>query len=109
MIHNPRVLFLDEPFEGVDAVSAKTLRELLQELTARKVTIFLTSHILEIVEKLCDHLAIIHEGRLISSGPQAQILSRLHGSSPAGTASLEEAFIQIVGQQRATRQLSWMQ
>lgn len=109
LIHNPRVLFLDEPFEGVDAVSAKTLRELLQELTARKVTIFLTSHILEIVEKLCDHLAIIHEGRLISSGPQAQILSRLQGTSPTGTASLEEAFIQIVGQQRATRQLSWMQ
>jgi len=109
LIHNPRLLFLDEPFEGIDAVSAKTLRQLLQDLTARQVTVFLTSHILEVVEKLCDHLAIIHHGRLISSGPLAEIMARLTGDAPAGTASLEDAFIQIVGQQKTTKQLSWMQ
>jgi ABC-2 type transport system ATP-binding protein len=109
LIHNPRLLFLDEPFEGVDAVSGRILRELLQDLIARQVTIFLTSHILDIVEKLCDHLAIIHQGRLITAGPLQEMLDRLTGETPAGTASLEEAFIQIVGGQKNTRQLSWMQ
>jgi ABC-2 type transport system ATP-binding protein len=109
LIHNPRVLFLDEPFEGVDAVSARILRELLLDLTARQVTIFLTSHILEIVEKLCDQLAIIHKGRLITAGPMQQILSRLANDQPLGTASLEDAFIQIIGSGRKTQQLSWMQ
>lgn len=109
LIHNPRLLFLDEPFEGVDAVSARILRDLLLDLTARNVTIFLTSHILEIVEKLCDHLAIIHRGRLIAAGPMQNVLNRLSSEQPLGTASLEDAFIQIVGQGRGTRQLSWMQ
>lgn len=109
LIHNPQVLFLDEPFEGIDAVSAQTLRQLLQDLTARQVTIFLTSHILEVVEKLCDHLAIVHQGRLLTAGPMEDIISRLTGEAPAGTASLEEAFIQIVGQKPGTRQLSWIQ
>ncbi len=109
LIHNPQILFLDEPFEGVDAVSAKVLRQLLQDLTARQVTVFLTSHILEVVEKLCDQLAIIHEGRLIAAGPLTEILERLTGNLPAGTASLEDAFIQIVGQRAPTHQLSWIQ
>lgn len=110
LIHNPAVLFLDEPFEGVDAVSAKILRELLQDLIARQVTIFLTSHILEIVEKLCDHLAIIHKGRLITAGPLDEILSRLSENPTLGTASLEDAFIKMVGSGRSgTQQLSWIQ
>ncbi|HEY9843374.1 MAG TPA: ABC transporter ATP-binding protein [Candidatus Obscuribacterales bacterium] len=109
LIHNPRLLFLDEPFEGVDAVSAKILRQLLQDLTARQVTIFLTSHIMEIVEKLCDHLGIIHKGRLIAAGPMSEVLARLGSEQPLGTASLEDAFIQMVGQGRTTRQLSWIQ
>jgi len=109
LIHNPQVLFLDEPFEGVDAVSAKVLRQLLQDLTARQVTVFLTSHILEVVEKLCDHLAIIHQGRLIATGPLKEIMARLSGNLPVGTASLEDAFIQIVGQRSSTHQLSWIQ
>ncbi|PKL74721.1 MAG: multidrug ABC transporter ATP-binding protein, partial [Candidatus Melainabacteria bacterium HGW-Melainabacteria-1] len=95
LIHNPRLLFLDEPFEGVDAVSARILRDLLTDLTTRQVTIFLTSHILEIVEKLCDHLAIIHKGRLIAIGRMDEVLARLGDDQPLGTASLEDAFIQI--------------
>lgn len=108
LIHNPKLLFLDEPFEGIDAISARILRQLLLDLTARNVTIFLTSHILEIVEKLCDHLAIIHKGRLITAGPLQEILLRLSGEQPMGTASLEDAFLQIVGQKQATHQLSWI-
>ena len=60
VIHGPKVLFLDEPFEGVDAIAAGTLKSMLQGMIARGATIFLTSHVLEIVERLCSHVAIIH-------------------------------------------------
>ena len=68
VIHGPKVLFLDEPFEGVDAVAAGTLKAMLLRMIARGVTIFLTSHVLEIVERLCTHIAIIHRGRLVAQG-----------------------------------------
>ena len=68
VIHGPRVLFLDEPFEGVDAVAAGTLKAMLQRMIARGATIFLTSHVLEIVERLCTHVAIIHRGQLVAQG-----------------------------------------
>src|SRR5947207_7936419 len=60
VIHGPKVLFLDEPFEGVDAVASGTLKAMLQRMIARGVTIFLTSHVLEIVERLCSHVGIIN-------------------------------------------------
>src|SRR5580700_10444794 len=68
VIHGPRVLFLDEPFEGVDAVAAGTLKAMLQRMIARGATIFLTSHVLEIVERLCTHVAIIQRGQLVAQG-----------------------------------------
>ena len=68
VIHGPKVLFLDEPFEGVDAVAAGTLKAMLQRMIARGATVFLTSHVLEIVERLCTHIAIIHRGQLVAQG-----------------------------------------
>src|SRR5258708_5874386 len=68
VIHGPKVLFLDEPFEGVDAIAAGTLKAMLQGMIARGATIFLTSHVLEIVERLCSHVAIIHRGKLVAQG-----------------------------------------
>src|SRR5579864_6075444 len=68
VIHGPKVLFLDEPFEGVDAVAAGTLKSMLQGMIARGATIFLTSHVLEIVERLCTHIAIIDRGRIVAHG-----------------------------------------
>src|SRR5688500_19929775 len=73
LIHRPEILFLDEPFEGVDAIASRTLKDLLMRLTARGLTVFLTSHVLEIVERLCTHLAIISEGRLVASGPLEEL------------------------------------
>jgi ABC-2 type transport system ATP-binding protein len=108
LIHDPQILFLDEPFEGVDPVSARTLRELLQSLTARNVTVFLTSHILETVEKLCDYLGIIHKGQLISQGPLQEVLLRINGPQPLGTASLEDAFIRLIGHEQEATSLSWL-
>lgn len=109
LIHSPRILFLDEPFEGVDPVSARILRDLLLSLTVRKVTVFLTSHILEIVEKLCDHLGIIHRGSLLTSGPIAEVINQINSNQPPGTASLEETFIRLVGQDTEPAALSWLQ
>src|SRR5215210_8659222 len=68
LIHRPEILFLDEPFEGVDAIASRTLKNLLSRLTERGLTVFLTSHVLEIVERLCTDIAIISEGRLVASG-----------------------------------------
>src|SRR3974377_1880694 len=68
VIHGPRILFLDEPFEGVDALAAGALKALLGRMIERGTTIFLTSHVLEIVERLCSHVAIIDKGRLVGEG-----------------------------------------
>src|SRR3954469_3741060 len=68
LIHRPDTLFLDEPFEGIDAIASRTLKDLLSRLTARGLTVFLTSHVLEIVERLCSDIAIISQGKLLAAG-----------------------------------------
>ncbi|MFC5861390.1 ABC transporter ATP-binding protein [Acidicapsa dinghuensis] len=117
VIHAPRILFLDEPFEGVDAVAAGTLKQMLQGMIARGATIFLTSHVLEIVERLCSHVAIIHRGKLIANGPLEELRSGVYAQSEqdgqTGRLTLEEIFIRIIGKQEgatpATEQeLSWL-
>ncbi len=65
LLHNPEVLFLDEPFEGIDPVTSKTLRELMLTLASRGVTVFLTSHILSIVERLASHIVMIRDGHVV--------------------------------------------
>lgn len=100
LIHDPDLLFLDEPFEGIDAVASRTIKEVLQQMTARGRTIFLTSHILTIVEQLCSHVGIIHEGALIAQGTMAEV---------AAGDSLENRFVSIVGRDRTeTASLSWL-
>jgi ABC-2 type transport system ATP-binding protein len=88
----PRLLFLDEPFEGIDAVASRQIKELLVSFVARGGTIFLTSHILEIVERLSTHIGVIAEGRLVSQGP----ISELRAARGSGQ-TLEELFIGLVG------------
>src|SRR5579864_5624921 len=114
VIHGPKILFLDEPFEGVDAIAAGTLKSMLQRMIARGATIFLTSHVLEIVERLCSHVAIIHHGRLVAQGSleelragvKAQIASQ---DSSASKLTLEEIFLHTVGGARSAEQeLSWL-
>jgi ABC-2 type transport system ATP-binding protein len=95
LIHKPEVLFLDEPFEGVDVVASRTLKDLLLRLTGRGMTVFLTSHVLEIVERLCTHIAIIAEGRLVVAGALAEL--RRGVAAEGGTLSLEDYFISAVG------------
>jgi ABC-2 type transport system ATP-binding protein len=99
----PRLLFLDEPFEGVDAVASRQIRDLLAHFVKNGGTVFLTTHILEIVDRLCDHIGVINRGRLVAQGPIAE----LRGSS--GSQTLEERFFELVGADRASvPALDWL-
>jgi ABC-2 type transport system ATP-binding protein len=114
LIHRPEVLFLDEPFEGVDAIASRTLKDLLSRLTARGLTVFLTSHVLEIVERLCTDIGIISQGKLLAAGSLAELKKGIPvaGEDQQATPiSLEEYFIHIVGGERSTGEeevLQWL-
>jgi ABC-2 type transport system ATP-binding protein len=114
VIHGPKVLFLDEPFEGVDAVAAGMLKTMLQGMIQRGATVFLTTHVLEIVERLCSHVAIIHQGRLVANGSiealRAGVASALPGAEANQRLTLEEIFLAIVGAGGAepVQELSWL-
>ncbi len=114
LIHRPEILFLDEPFEGIDAIASRTLKDLLSRLTERGLTVFLTSHVLEIVERLCSDIAIIAQGRLLASGSLDELRKgiRLEGDGRGqGPVSLEEYFIHVVGGTRSTGEeevLQWL-
>ena len=100
----PRLLFLDEPFEGIDAIASRQIKDLLTAFVKRGGTIFLTSHILEIVERLCDHIGIIHRGRLVAQGS----LADLHAGAEIAR-TLEETFFNLVGAERAQAPtLGWL-
>jgi ABC-2 type transport system ATP-binding protein len=92
----PRLLFLDEPFEGIDAVASRQIKELLAQFVRGGGTVFLTSHILEIVERLCDHIGVIQRGRLVAQGPMAELRSGVGVGK-----TLEEIFLDLVGAERA--------
>jgi len=115
VIHGPKVLFLDEPFEGVDAIAAGMLKSMLTGIINRGATIFLTTHVLEIVERLCSHVAIISKGRLVANGSledlRAGVASTLPGAEREQRLTLEEIFLSIVGAdgvQESTQELSWL-
>ena len=101
LIPNPDLLFLDEPFEGVDAVSSRVLRDVLKRCVQRGATVFLTSHVLEIVERLCTDVGIIAKGKLVHQGTMEDIRQ---------SGSLEERFLEAVGSDHIERQtLSWLE
>lgn len=113
VIHGPKVLFLDEPFEGVDAIAAGQLKTMLQRMINRGATIFLTTHVLEIVERLCSHVAIISQGRLVANGPLEELRSGVASTLPGAEQqrlTLEEIFLSIVGAggQEPAQELSWL-
>jgi ABC-2 type transport system ATP-binding protein len=100
LIHHPDLFLMDEPFEGVDAVGARLMKDILLDQVRRGATIFLTTHVLEVVERLCDRVAIINEGRIVTSAA----LSELR----AGGESLEDAFVRLVGAGQQTGRLEWL-
>ena len=101
LLPNPDLLFLDEPFEGVDAVTSRVIRDLLAGFVARGSTVFLTTHILELVEKLCTHVGIIVRGDLVEQGAMADLRQG---------ASLEDRFLQVAGADaEAAPKISWLE
>lgn len=93
LIHGPRVLFLDEPFEGIDAVAKRAILNVLQDLRQRGTTIFFSSHILEVVERLCTRVAVIAEGRLVAEGTLDALRERAHAGAEA---TLEDLFLAAI-------------
>ncbi|MFH9425627.1 ABC transporter ATP-binding protein [Streptomyces sp. NPDC017529] len=102
LLHNPEVLFLDEPFEGVDPVSAQTIRGVLERFTSSGATVVFSSHVMELVESLCDWVAVMAGGRIRSDGPLAEV----RGDAP----SLQDAFLELVGAggRAAGQNLDWL-
>jgi ABC-2 type transport system ATP-binding protein len=101
LLPNPDLLFLDEPFEGVDAVTSRVIRDLLNGYVARGSTVFLTSHVLEIVERLCTHVGIIVKGKLVE---QASLDAIRQGSS------LEDRFLERAGADaEVSPKLTWLE
>ncbi len=100
LLHRPQLFLMDEPFEGVDAVGARLMKNILLDLVAKGATIFLTSHVLEVVERLCDRVAIISDGRLVVD----ETMDNLRG----GRESLEDIFVRVVGGGRAVENLEWL-
>jgi ABC-2 type transport system ATP-binding protein len=99
LIHGPKLVFLDEPFEGIDAVTNRTIKDILLSLQQKGVTLVLTSHILEVVERLCPRIAIIDDGRLKAFGT--------HDELGRGERTLESLFVDLVGTEQKGS-LSWL-
>jgi ABC-2 type transport system ATP-binding protein len=100
LIHNPAVLFLDEPLEGVDPVSADTIRRLLTRFVASGSTVLFSSHVMELVEQVCDHVTIIDKGRIVATGTTEQVRNG---------KTLQQAFIDLVGSRGTDEEvLSWL-
>ena len=96
LLHNPKVLFLDEPFEGIDPVTSKTIRDLLQSLSQRGITVFFTSHILSIVERLATHYILIRQGKIVWNSEASALPS-----------ALEQMYFELVEAPR-TEELEWL-
>ena len=100
MLHAPRVLFLDEPFESVDPVSAHTIQQLLRRYCAGGGTVVFSTHVLDVVERLCDALAMINRGRVVAQGTMAEV---------RGEHRLEDVFVRLVGGDTYSgADLSWL-
>jgi ABC-2 type transport system ATP-binding protein len=100
LIHRPELFLMDEPFEGVDAVGARLMKDILLDQVRHGATIFLTSHVLEVVERLCDYAAIINEGRIVAEGRMQDLR--------AGSETLEDVFVRTVGRGREYDKLQWL-
>jgi ABC-2 type transport system ATP-binding protein len=107
ILHRPEVLFLDEPFEGIDPVSSRAIRDILHELTQHGTTIFFSSHIMEVVERLCTRVGIINQGVLVAEGTLQELRSRASGEGK--DASLEDIFLNVIGVRNEAHNLSWLE
>lgn len=99
LVHAPRVLVLDEPFEAVDPVSAANIRDILAAYAAGGGTVVVSSHVMDLVQRMCDHVAVIAAGHVLAQGTVDQV---------RGDASLEDRFVELVGGRRTEGALTWL-
>lgn len=99
LVHAPRILLLDEPFEAVDPVSASVIRSILVDFTRGGGTVVVSSHVMDLVQRMCDHVAIIAEGRVKAAGTLADV---------RGGRSLEDRFVELVGGLPERSGLTWL-
>jgi ABC-2 type transport system ATP-binding protein len=100
LIHNPSVLFLDEPLEGVDPISADVIRRLLTRFVGSGSTVLFSSHVMELVEQICDHVSIIDKGQIVATGTTDEV---------RGGKTLQQAFVDLVGPRSKDEEgLSWL-
>jgi ABC-2 type transport system ATP-binding protein len=105
LFHSPRVLFLDEPLNGIDPISGRVVTDLLRRLAAKGVTLFFTTHVLDVAERLCDEVAVIDAGRLVAQGS----LEEMRRQREVGQdASLEDVFLKLVAADVTRQDLSWI-
>ena len=105
LIHRPRVLFLDEPFNGIDPISVRSIRNVMRHLTERGTTIFITSHVMEVIEKLCSRVAIINNGQIVAEGTLNQLREAANTNSDT---SLEDVFLKLVDARVEPETLNWL-
>jgi ABC-2 type transport system ATP-binding protein len=99
LIHNPEVLFLDEPLEGVDPISADVIRRLLTRFAGSGSTVLFSSHVMELVEQVCDHVSIIDQGTIVATGTTQEV---------RGNKTLQQAFVDLVGSKASEEGLTWL-
>ncbi len=99
LIHNPEVLFLDEPLEGVDPISADVIRRLLTRFVGSGSTVLFSSHVMELVEQVCDHVSIIDQGTIVATGATQEV---------RGNKTLQQAFVDLVGSKASEEGLTWL-
>jgi ABC-2 type transport system ATP-binding protein len=99
LIHNPAVLFLDEPLEGVDPVSADVIRRLLTRIVRSGSTVLFSSHVMELVEQVCDYVSIIDKGKIVATGTTGQVRDG---------KTLQQAFIDLIGSKKSSEGLAWL-
>ena len=107
LIHHPQVLFLDEPFEGIDPIASRVIRDILRGLTQHGTTIFFSSHIMEVVERLCTRVGIINQGILVAEGTLQELRGRASGENK--DATLEDIFLNVIGVRNENHNLSWLE
>ncbi|MDF1479655.1 ABC transporter ATP-binding protein [Leifsonia sp. H3M29-4] len=99
LVHAPQLLVLDEPFESVDPVSAANIRDILHGFVASGGTVIVSSHVMDLVQRMCDHVAVIAQGRVLASGTTDEV---------RGDSTLEDRFVQLVGGRRTGEGPEWL-
>jgi len=105
LIHRPRVLFLDEPFNGIDTISVRAIRNVLHQLTEGGTTIFFSTHVMEVAERLCTRVAVINHGRIAGEGTITELREQM---AAEGDSTLEDIFLKLVDARAGDEMLDWL-